>query len=255
LEFISSYHTDVGIRKKTNQDSLFLAEAHTAKGGVFLAVICDGMGGLSEGEVASAAVARAFQVWFKEVLPEMLQLGITPDDVCTSWKELLTSMNTKVLDYGTRNHVSLGTTVVALLLVEDWYVIVNIGDSRVYYLLDALLQLTKDQTAVQREVELGLLTAEQAEQDPRRNMLLQCVGANVAIEPEFTRGSFVPGSLFMLCSDGFRHRIKPEELWETLKPQALGSEQQIHNNIVYLTDMNKYRREEDNISVIVIKAV
>jgi serine/threonine protein phosphatase PrpC len=255
LEFISAYHTDVGIRKKTNQDSLFLAEAQTARGTALLAVICDGMGGLAEGEVASAVVVRAFQGWFREVLPKMLQTSLTPDGVCASWKDLVIGMNTKLLDYSATNRVSLGTTVVALLLFEGRYVIVNVGDSRVYCFRDALLQLTKDQTVVQHEVDRGLLTSEQAELDSRRNVLLQCVGASAVVEPEFVRGSFTPGSLFMLCSDGFRHCIKPSEFWETLNPSKLGSEQQIRNNIVYLTDMNKYRHEEDNISVIAIKAV
>jgi serine/threonine protein phosphatase PrpC len=255
VEFISAYHTDVGIKKKTNQDSLFLAEAQTVQGNVLLAVICDGMGGLSEGEVVSATVVKAFQDWFRGALPGILQTGITPDGVCASWRSLIANLNAKVLDYSALNHISLGTTVVALLLAEDWYLITNIGDSRVYYLFDALLQLTKDQTVVQREVELGLLTPEQAELDSRRNVLLQCVGASVSVEPEFIRGPLVPGSLFVLCSDGFRHHIKPDELWETLNPRTLGAERQIHNNIVYLTDMNKYRREEDNISVIAVKVV
>jgi serine/threonine protein phosphatase PrpC len=255
VAFISTYHTDVGIKKKTNQDSLFLAEARAAEDNVLMAVICDGMGGLSQGEVASAAMAKAFQTWFREVLPELLQAGLVPEAINASWSKLIVDMNERVLDYGAANHVSLGTTVVALLLVPKRYFIINVGDSRVYYLFDSLLQLTKDQTVVQREIELGMLTPEQAEQDSRRNVLLQCVGASTVVEPEFTHGSFEAGSLFMLCSDGFRHRIKPEELWNVLSPRNLGTEQQLHNNIVYLTDMNKYRREEDNISVIAVKAM
>jgi serine/threonine protein phosphatase PrpC len=255
LEYISTYHTDVGIKKKTNQDSLLLAEAQTAGGNALLAVICDGMGGLSQGEVASAAVLRGFRAWFREALPHLVRTGLAPDTVSASWRELLAGMNTKVLDYSAVNHVTLGTTVVALLLADNRYFIVNVGDSRVYCFLDALHQLTRDQTVVQREVEMGLLTPEQAELDPRRNVLLQCIGASAVIEPEFTCGTLECGSLFMLCSDGFRHYIKPSEFWQTLNPRALGSEQQMHNNIVYLTDMNKYRREEDNISAIVIKAV
>ncbi|MDR1014956.1 MAG: protein phosphatase 2C domain-containing protein [Coriobacteriales bacterium] len=254
MDFISTYHTDVGIKKKTNQDSLFLAEAQSAQGKVFLAVICDGMGGLSQGEVASAALARAFQDWFRTELPHLLQEGIASEALCASWHQLINGMNTRVLEYSALNHVSLGTTVVALLLVEGRFFILNVGDSRVYRFFDALLQLTKDQTVVQSEVDRGLLTPEQAQQDSRRNVLLQCVGASTVVEPEFTQGSFEPGSLFMLCSDGFRHLITPAEFWEALDPGQEADEQQLYNSIVYLTDMNKYRREEDNISAIVVKA-
>jgi serine/threonine protein phosphatase PrpC len=243
----------VGIKKKTNQDSLFLAEAQTARGKVLLAVICDGMGGLSQGEVASAVLARSFQDWFRTELPRLLQEGIAHEALCESWRRLIIGMNARVLEYSALHHVSLGTTVVALLLVEGRFFIVNVGDSRAYRFFDALLQLTKDQTVVQSEVDRGLLTPEQAVQDSRRNVLLQCVGASTVVEPEFTQGSFEPGSLFMLCSDGFRHLVTPAELWEALDPRQAASEQQLHNSIVYLTDMNKYRREEDNISAIVVK--
>ena len=61
------------------------------------------------------------------------------------------------------------------------------------------------------------------------------------------------GDVFMLCSDGFRHIITPEEMYQYLNPNALYTEQNMLENITYLTDLNKYRREEDNISVAVIK--
>lgn len=255
MGFISTYHTDVGIKKETNQDSLLLTEAHVGKDSVLLAVICDGMGGLVQGEVASAMAIWAFRSWFREVLPGLMKTGVNSDAICASWEELIAGTNKRVLDYGAANHVTLGTTVLALLLVGNEYFVASVGDSRVYYLFDELLQLTTDQTVVQREVEVGLLTSAQAELDSRRNVLLQCVGASKVVEPEFVCGSAKKESLFILCSDGFRHRLKPVELWEALNPRVLESEQQMHNNIVYLTDINKHRREEDNISVIVVKVV
>jgi serine/threonine protein phosphatase PrpC len=255
LEFISTYHTDVGIKKSCNQDSLFLAEAQTAKGQVLLAVVCDGMGGLAQGEVVSATLIKAFQRWFREELPLLIAKGYTPDGVKLSWEALIRNCNERVAHYSAANHVSLGTTVVALLLIEGQYFITTVGDSRVYEFTNALYQLTVDQTVVQREVELGLLTPEQAEQDSRRNVLLQCVGACAVVQPAFTSGAVTQQVLFMLCSDGFRHKITPAELWETLNPQVIGSEQQLHNNLVYLIDTNKYRREEDNISAIAVKVM
>ena len=72
MEFLSVLHSDVGIRKKTNQDSVLIKEAMTDYGRIMLAVICDGMGGLAKGEIASASLIRAFLSWFEKDFPEIL---------------------------------------------------------------------------------------------------------------------------------------------------------------------------------------
>jgi serine/threonine protein phosphatase PrpC len=213
------------------------------------------MGGLSKGELVSAATCEAFRDWFIETLPSLLRQGRLEGDIKASWEDLVYNMNSKVLDYSDLNHLQLGTTVVALLLYQGRYSIINIGDSRVYLFSDSLFQLTKDQTVVQREVDLGMLSPDEAERDKRRNVLLQCIGASAVIEPEFVQGSYDPGMVFMLCSDGFRHVIQPKEFWDHLNPEMIYSDQQIAYNLAYLTDLNKHRREDDNISAIGIKVV
>ena len=70
MKFNVAIHTDVGIRKETNQDSLCLKQAETDKGVILLAIICDGMGGLEKGEVASATVITAFSKWFETELTD-----------------------------------------------------------------------------------------------------------------------------------------------------------------------------------------
>jgi serine/threonine protein phosphatase PrpC len=255
MQYMSAYHTDKGIKKRTNQDSLYLAEAQTPLGNALLTVICDGMGGLAEGELASAVLTQAFSHWFRQYLPAITQRRNCDAEVIkVSWENLLTSTNDELLEYSARRHVQLGTTAVALLLLNQNYYAIHIGDSRLYQLTDALYQLTRDQTVVQREVDLGMLTPEQAERDSRRNVLLQCVGASAIIEPEFTWGSIQQNHVFMLCSDGFRHVITPQEIWERFNQAALQSEQQMLEGIIHLTELNKYRREEDNITAILIKA-
>ena len=69
MGFLSIAHSDVGIKKNTNQDSVLIKQASTDYGEVLLSVICDGMGGLAKGEVASAALIRAFSDWFEKVFP------------------------------------------------------------------------------------------------------------------------------------------------------------------------------------------
>ena len=150
--------------------------------------------------------------------------------------------------------MSLGTTLAALLLVDNIYYIINVGDSRVYYTKDGFHQMTLDQTYVQREMDLGRMTQEEAKTHPRRNVLLQCVGASSVIEPDFYVGEYQRDSLFMMCSDGFRHVITPEEFHEKMKPELMVTEEKMKETAVYFTELNKGRGEDDNISVVLIRA-
>ncbi len=171
-----------------------------------------------------------------------------------SWTDLILEQNQKISGYGLSCNASLGTTAVALLLVENVYYIINVGDSRVYYLKEGINQMTADQTFVQREMDLGRMTLEEAGIHPKRNMLLQCVGASSVIEPDFYVGEYQPDSVYMMCSDGFRHVIQPQEFYDRLKPELMATEEKMKEAAVYFTELNKSRREEDNISVALIRA-
>lgn len=98
--------------------------------------------------------------------------------------EYSSKSESKIKQYGAGQGVNLGTTVVALLVTDRRYYLMNVGDSRAYLVNDKLIQLTKDQTFVGREIELGHMTIEQAKTDPRRNVLLQCVGASEIVNPD-----------------------------------------------------------------------
>lgn len=255
MRFLSAVHTDVGIRKSTNQDSALLMEANTEAGSVLLSIICDGMGGLAKGELASATVIQAFSRWFENDLPPIVNSPDPEKMIFAQWQELILECNRKIAAYaGTRN-ISMGTTLNGILFMNGRYYAVNVGDSRAYLLTDALYQLSKDHSFVQREVDMGRMTPEEALTSPRRNVLLQCVGASRVVAPDFTVGEYAPGQVFMQCSDGFRHAVTPEELYEYLNPDALTDEQTMHDNAVYLTELNKNRRETDNITVLLVKVV
>ena len=254
MNYLTAVHTDVGIRKKTNQDSVLIETAATDYGQVLLSVVCDGMGGLAKGEIASAILVKAFSNWFHREFPEILYKGMEANTLRSSWTNLVLEQNQKIKEYGLNCNVSLGTTAAAMLLTDHIYYIINVGDSRVYYLKDGITQMTVDQTFVQREMDLGRMTLEEAGNHPRRNVLLQCVGASSVIEPDFYVGVFEKDSVFMMCSDGFRHVIQPEEFYERLKPELMVTEEKMKESAVYFTELNKSRREDDNISVVLIRA-
>lgn len=255
MSYLVSAYTDVGIRKKTNQDSVLLQVAQTGLGEIAFGVVCDGMGGLAKGELASATLIRAFAVWFQNDLSNLIKQGFTEQGLFSQWKSIIISQSKKIAQYGEANGISLGTTVAAVLIIQNRYYIINVGDSRIYQINSTLNQLTKDQTFIQREMDAGRMTAEEAKTDPRRNVLLQCVGASDVVEPEFLSGEVSQGDVFMLCSDGFRHIITPEEIFQFLNPLVLQTEQNMMENSKYLTDLNKYRMENDNISVSLIKVL
>ena len=253
MNFIIQANTDIGITKDTNQDSLSLKVINSSKGRMAFAVLCDGMGGLAKGEVASASVIRAFDAWVSLELPELCKTQITDSIIREQWEKIATQQNETIKAYGAKQGVKLGTTVVALLLTEDRYYIMNVGDSRAYEITTELKQLTKDQTFVAREVELGNMTEEEALVDSRRSVLLQCVGASDEVYPDFFFGDTNGNAVYMLCSDGFRHEVHPEEIFEKLQPAVLLDEYQMSQNASYLIELNKQRKERDNISVALVR--
>lgn len=228
--------------------------AQTDYGKVILASVCDGMGGLAKGELASATLIRMLSKWFEEEFPELLYQGLSLEMLQKSWGDLVYRANEKISSYGRALRVEMGTTMVILLIVDHVYYIGNVGDSRVYTLKEELHQITRDQTFIQREMDEGRMTYEEARRDARRNVLLQCVGASQVIEPDYYTGNVEAGTMFLLCSDGFRHVVAPEELYEYLNPYRLFNEQAMLENLTYLTELNKYRQEVDNISAALVRA-
>ena len=255
MSFLATVHTDAGIGKENNQDSALQIEARTDFGDVMLSVVCDGMGGLDKGEVASATVIEAFGEWFEKELPKLIHLEDVERMIFGEWEELILDCNQKISAYADELRIKMGTTLNAILFLRGRYYIANVGDSRAYLLSDGLYQLTKDQTLVQREVDMGRLTAEKAAVSPRRNILLQCVGASPIVTPDYYSGSFAAGQVYMQCSDGFRHVVTGEEIYRYLNTQELTDERKMADNAVYLTELNKNRQEKDNITVLLVKGV
>nr|WP_316622690.1 protein phosphatase 2C domain-containing protein [uncultured Ruminococcus sp.] len=255
MSFLATVHTDAGIGKENNQDSALQIEARTDFGDVMLSVVCDGMGGLDKGEVASATVIEAFSEWFEKELPKLIHLEDVERMIFGEWEELILDCNQKISAYADELRIKMGTTLNAILFLRGRYYIANVGDSRAYLLSDGLYQLTKDQTLVQREVDMGRLTAEKAAVSPRRNILLQCVGASPIVTPDYYSGSFAAGQVYMQCSDGFRHVVTGEEIYRYLNSQELTDERKMADNAVYLTELNKNRQEKDNITVLLVKVV
>lgn len=253
MKYFGSATTDVGIIKQTNQDSVCIQIAEMGdKGQAAMAVICDGMGGLAKGELASATVIRRCCNWFEKVLPKKIN-AYTWQALSAEWVKIIKEQNQKILEYGKNIGVNLGTTFSMLLVVEGRYMVVHVGDSRIYEISNQLNQLTEDQTFINREIKNGNMTPAEAAVHPKRNMLLQCVGASREVNPQVEFGEIQPNTVFMLCSDGFRHVLTNDEIFEKFSPSLMTSVEAMERSAGELVDTVKKRNERDNITVALLK--
>lgn len=253
MNFIVSANTDIGLTKSTNQDSLSVKVINTNQGRMVFAVLCDGMGGLEKGEVASASLVRAFDDWVRNELPLLCNAPIEDSVIRTQLEKIITEQNETIKAYGARQGVKLGTTAVVMLLTQTRYYILNVGDSRAYELTTCIKQITDDQTFVAREVALGNMTEEQARVDERRSVLLQCVGASDAVYPDMFFGDVATNAVYMLCCDGFVHEITSDEMFQKLQPSILLDDNTMNQNSLELINLIKQRQERDNISVLLVR--
>lgn len=256
MNYFVAYNTDVGIRKNTNQDAIAIKMLDTPGGRAVFSVVCDGMGGLSAGELASKEVILSYCNWFDTSFSEMASSGTFDiNTVLTEWRSLAVAENSRLGIYGAKNNAGLGTTLSAMLLYQNQYLIIHVGDSRIYEITESgVRQMTEDQSVVAREIAAGRLTPEEALRDPRRSILLQCIGASATVEPVFYQGTVMPEVSYLLCSDGFCHEITREEIYNQCAPRVCKDSVVMRQNCIYLTDLAKQRKEQDNISVILIKS-
>lgn len=241
--------TDIGSKRAVNQDAYTVQAAKTDIGCVYMCVVCDGVGGLNKGEVASASVVSAFSEWFKNELPEAISKHLDLIDyVRASWDALVSDINTALRRYKENSKICVGTTVSALFVACGKALLFHIGDSRIYQLRqNKICYRTKDQTLAQKEYELGNITQEQLLTDKRSHVLLQCVGASVKLVPERSIVDCFENDTFVICTDGFYRHLSEKDIAMLSKPDANEKTLQMLVNLV------KSRNEADNITAVFMK--
>lgn len=255
MEYVVAAYTDTGTQKKTNQDSLCVRRAAIPQlGEAVMAVLCDGMGGLQKGELASAYVVQAFGAWFNQTMDRLSGLCAGNfEQVRRQWTALILSLHDRIRAHSQAHGLQMGTTLTAILAYGGRYLTANIGDSRIYERNCALKQLTEDQSLVAREIALGRITKDQARHHPQRNVLLQCLGVGDTVTPAFTVGTVAGNSLYLLCSDGFVQELSEAELDASLDPMVLTTKERLTQRLTELTDVCKQRGERDNITAILCR--
>ena len=207
--------TDKGKVRSANQDSYRISVG--ADEGYVLAVLCDGMGGVHGGEIASSLAADAFTEYAEQLLRKD-----TVTDIAQILREAAAYANLKVYDRAFRDEScrGMGTTLVAALLRRGDAAVVNIGDSRCYWLADGQLQqVTRDHSLVQNMIDRGLITEDEARSHPRKNVIMRAVGLERTIRSDIFRLDIRSGDALLLCSDGLSNMVEAGEIESLLLRQ------------------------------------
>lgn len=249
MKFSAGNAQHIGEREQ-QQDSFGFSDpsdkAFVRHGG-FLGVVADGMGGLSNGQEASAAAVRSFLAAYQAKPPS--------ESVVDALSRSLGEANQAVRRIVENCPANVaGTTLAAAAVLDSELYWIAAGDSRIYWLHDnELIQLTADHiyaATLNREVALGRISRSEAESHPERASLTSYLGQ---AEPVFTDRNLKPlllddGDNVVLCSDGFYRALSPDEIIDGFR----GNPQGACNSLVELV-LSKHRKQQDNLTVIAMK--
>lgn len=236
-----AYRTDVGLRRKDNQDSVGV---YQNTNGAMIAIVADGMGGHQGGDVASEMVVShlgsAFETNQSQTIDELIRWLIFE----------LNSENDRILEKA-HNHTNLsgmGTTFVAVLLVADTYIVANIGDSRCYRYRDGVLkQLTEDHSLVNELVKHGDISPEDAKHHPQKNLITRSLGISKDVDADVTIYHSYAGDTLLLCSDGLTNMVSDAKIQE-----VLGSNQPLQGKCDDLVRFANDQGGQDNITALLL---
>ena len=231
--------TDVGVIRSGNEDNYLMVPDR----GVF--IVADGMGGHAAGEVASEMAVRIIARELGDVS------RVTNTEASDLIRRSIIKANSTIFQrtLSEQDKRGMGTTATAMVIIGDEYLIGQVGDSRAYLLRDGtLVQLTKDHSYVQEQVDAGYLSPEEARTHPYSNVITRCVGANVDVTPDVYSGTLQVGDVYLLASDGLTGMIEDEDLMGLM--ERLREPQQLAEELV--NEANR-RGGLDNVTVIVIR--
>ena len=200
--------TDVGCIRAQNQDAFLIEklDKHT-----LLCVVCDGMGGAKSGNIASTLAADVFVQQVKQTWTGELSQG----SVDKMLKNAVKLSNFTVFDQSQQfeEFTGMGTTLVAVLISGKWATIVNVGDSRAYYIDRAgIHQVTVDHSVVQLMIQRGELTPEQAKTYPGKSLITRAIGTESMVACDVFHRKVSDGDCFLLCSDGLSNLLDDQEI-------------------------------------------
>ena len=232
--------TDIGRKRKQNQDYVFTSER--AIGNLpNLFIVADGMGGHKAGEYASKytveticnCVERSFEKNPMLILQKAIETANIHIRRRASEDESLEGM---------------GTTVVAATCLGMHLQVANVGDSRLYVVNEGIRQITRDHSLVEEMVRMGGINREAARNHPDKNIITRAIGANDTVEADFFTVELTAGDIVLLCSDGLTNMLEDQEIQEI--PGGYG---ELPEKAQRLIETANAHGGKDNIAVILIE--
>lgn len=243
--------TDPGLVRSHNEDAVF-ADARLG-----LAILADGMGGYNAGEVASGMACTLLASNFSRLIPTCEVPAGAGDSETFARQQLLgevVTANQAIYNAAQSQpqYAGMGTTLVVAWFYDNRLLVAHVGDSRLYRLRQRqLMQLTRDHSLLQEQIDNGMISAEEARFSLNRNLVTRALGVEPELDVEVNAHDVQPGDLFLLCSDGLNDMVEDEDIKLTL--QTLGGNLELAaDQLVHLANDNGGR---DNVSVILIRVL
>jgi serine/threonine protein phosphatase PrpC len=215
---VSSGKTSVGNVRERNEDFFSVQDS------LGLYVVADGMGGHQAGDIASKVavemINKSFRRWTEEETVDHKLFGCPDSSLTKTGNYVLSSIrlaNRVVYELATGNekYRGMGTTVAILAVTPSLVIAANVGDSRIYMVRDGRIeQLSKDHTVVAEQVEMGMMTEEEASSDHLRHVLTKNLGSTEEVDAAVFEIEFKDNDRFILCSDGLTDLVSEKEILE-----------------------------------------
>ncbi|MGB3160414.1 MAG: Stp1/IreP family PP2C-type Ser/Thr phosphatase [Carnobacterium sp.] len=236
------FQSDIGKKRKNNQD---FAGYFNNEQGILLAVLCDGMGGHKAGDVASEmAVSHLGNAWKKNKLTDV-------ESIIEWIQKRINKENERIVEKSTQypDLEGMGTTLVAAILVNNIFIIANVGDSRAYQFMSGnLKQVTDDHSLVNELLKSGEITTEAALKHPQKNILTRSLGVSKKVEVDIITVPVLEGDYLLLCSDGLTNMVNDREITKIVSI----TEKSIEEKVSSLVSLANARGGYDNITVMLI---
>ncbi|MDO4601768.1 MAG: Stp1/IreP family PP2C-type Ser/Thr phosphatase [Eubacteriales bacterium] len=233
--------TDVGQKRKMNQDYVFASE--DAVGNLpNLFVVADGMGGHNAGDFASS---HAVEILVDEIRKDA---DYNPVKVI---RHAIETANTEIIEQAQKDEGlrGMGTTMVVSTIVGQYAYVANVGDSRLYVVQGQIQQITKDHSLVQEMVRLGEISPEEARNHRDKNIITRALGAEKTVDIDFFDLKLEAGDTILMCSDGLSNMVEDRKLEEII----LGSEMELTEKGKTLIREANLNGGKDNIAIILIE--
>ena len=234
--------SDIGKAREMNQDSFYVSDIND---GIKLFILADGMGGYKGGEIASKMATEAVKEYVHLNFPKTEGLK---ERILELVRQAAIYANKVVFDKSKEAEEleGMGTTLEICLIYNNKAYIGHIGDSRIYRIRKGVMRkLTKDHSYVQKLVEDGTITREEANVHPKKNMLIKALGCTPFVEPDIRARNIEKNDILIMCSDGLTNMVTEEKIFNIIQDNP-------QNAADILIEEARNAGGYDNITVVII---